>query len=455
MFENLTDRLRQATRKIRGQAYLREDNINDALRDVRLALLEADVALPVVKSFIDSVKERASGRAVVGSLMPGQAFIKVVQDELTTLLGQQNQALDLNAPAPVVILLVGLQGSGKTTSAAKLALHLQERVGKKVLLASTDVYRPAAMAQLETLAAQVKASYFPAGPDEQPVAIAQRAKRHASTSGTDVLVIDTAGRSQIDELMMLEIAGLHAALDPIETLFVVDAMSGQDAANTAAAFARVLPLTGVILTKADGDARGGAALSVKQVTGKPIKFIGVGEKPDALEPFYPQRMASRILGMGDVVGLVEEVERKVDKDRAQQMGRKLAQGKGFTLEDFREQLKMIDQLGGFGSMLDKLPGMPGLPSATAAQVDARQLSRLAAIIDSMTRAERRYPDIVRGSRKRRIAGGAGVQIQDVSRLLKQFGHMQKTMKKIGKKGGMNQVLRGMTARSGSLPFGKK
>ena len=450
MFDNLSGRLQAALKQVRGQAYLREENIADALREVRMALLEADVALPVVRDLTGRIKAAALSKEVVGSLTPGQAFVGVVQRELTHILGEENASLDLRSSPPAVVLLAGLQGAGKTTTAAKLANLLIGREKKRVLLTSVDIYRPAAVDQLDTLANAVAADFFRGGADQSPVEIARNALTKARETGKDVLLVDTAGRLHIDEAMMAEIKALHGALQPVETLFVVDAMTGQDAANTAAAFAQALPLTGVVLTKADGDARGGAALSVRQITGKPIKFIGVGEKYDQLEPFHPERIASRILGMGDVLSLVEEVERKVDQEQAERLGRKLVKGKGFTLEDFRDQLRMIGQMGGVTSMLDKLPGMPGGAAGLTGAVDEKQFVRMEAIINSMTPGERRTPDIVKGSRKRRIAAGSGVQPQDVSRLLKQFAQMQKTMKKINRKGGMKQLMRAMN----SLPQGR-
>ncbi len=451
MFENLSQRLGGVIRNLRGQARLTEENIKDALREVRMALLEADVALPVVRGFIDRVRERAVGQEVLKSLSPGQALVKVVHDELVTTMGEANDALDLAAQPPAVILMAGLQGSGKTTTSAKLARWLQERLGKKVLLVSCDVYRPAAIDQLQTLAGEVGAEFFPSNPDQQPVAIAGAALEEARRRFLDVVIVDTAGRLHVDAGMMDEIRALNAAVEPVETLFVVDAMTGQDAANTARAFSDALPLTGVILTKADGDARGGAALSVRELTGKPIKFLGTGEKSAALEPFHPDRMASRILGMGDVVSLVEEVQHKVDRDQAEKLAHKIKKGKGFTLEDFRDQLGQMEKMGGLESLMDKLPGMGDLPSAVRNQVDNREMRRLVAIINSMTPQERRHVQIIKGSRKRRIAAGSGVQVQDVNRMLKQFPQMQTMMKKASK-GGMAKMMRGMQGR---LPPGMR
>lgn len=440
MFDGLSERLGQTVRNLRGIGRLTEDNIKDTLREVRMALLEADVALPVVKQFIDQVREKALGEAVLKSLTPGQAFIKIVNDELTRLMGAANDSLDLAAAPPVVILMAGLQGAGKTTTVGKLAKYLQDKQKKSVMVVSCDIYRPAAIEQLKTVAAQVGANWFPSEANQDPVKIATAALKEARIKHQDVLIVDTAGRLHVDAEMMQEIKELHAAITPVETLFVVDSMTGQDAANTARAFNEVLPLTGVILTKADGDARGGAALSVRAITGKPIKFIGVGEKADALEPFHPDRIASRILGMGDVVSLVEEVQSKIDVESAQKMALKLKKGKGFDLEDFRDQFQQLKKMGGMASLLDKLPGMGGLPAKAMNQVDDKQIGRLVAIIDSMTPKERRFPDAINGSRKRRIAMGSGTQIQDVNRLLKQFKQMQKMMKKM-KGGGLQKMMR--------------
>ena len=401
MFENLSERLQQAVSSLRGQSVLSDENIQAALRQVRMALLEADVALPVVKDFIEQVRQQAVGQQVVANLQPGQTLIKIVQEQLELLMGASNESLDLNARPPAVVLMAGLQGSGKTTTVGKLARLLKERHGKRVMVASADVYRPAAIDQLEKLAAQVEVGFFPSSGSDKPDEIAQQALEQAQRASMDVLILDTAGRLHIDDEMMAEIQRLHQRLNPVETLFVVDAMSGQDAARTAEAFNQALALTGVVLTKADGDARGGAALSIRHLTGKPIKFIGIGEKIDDLEPFYPDRMASRILGMGDVLTLVEEAERKVDKKKAEKLGRKLQKGKGFDLNDFRDQLKMINQMGGMSSMLDKLPGVGGLPDQVKGQVDDRQLGRIDAIISSMTAKERSFPNIINGSRRKR------------------------------------------------------
>ena len=451
MFENLTGRLQTTLKRLRGEARLTEANIGDALREVRMALLEADVALPVVKTFIDAVRVKAVGQDVLASLTPGQAVVKVVYDELVALMGEKNERLDLTTRPPAVVLMAGLQGSGKTTSAAKLARYLREREKKSVLLVSTDVYRPAAIDQLQKLAPQVGAAFFPSTPEEKPADIARAALTQARVSAADVLIVDTAGRLHVDSAMMDEIRALHAVLEPIETLFVVDSMTGQDAVNTAKAFNEVLPLTGVILTKTDGDARGGAALSVRHVTGKPIKFLGIGEKTDALEPFYPDRLASRILGMGDVLSLVEQAQRSVDQDKAQQLAKKISKGGGFDLEDFREQLLQMEKMGGMASLMDKLPGMGKMPDAEQLSQSEKQMRRTVAIIGSMTPHERHHPDIIRGSRKRRIAAGSGTQVQDVNRLLKQFGEMQVMMKRFGK-GGVGKMLRGLKGRVPGMPF---
>ncbi len=453
MFENLSERLARTIKNLRGQGRLTEDNVRETMREVRTALLEADVALPVVRAFVDRVRDRAMGQEVLQSLTPGQALVKIVRDELVAIMGEANEELALQVAPPAVVLMAGLQGSGKTTSVAKLARWLRERKKKSVLLASCDVYRPAAIEQLGTLAAEVGASFFPSSADQDPVDIANAAISHARRQHVDVLIIDTAGRLHIDAEMMSEIQRLHAAARPAETLFVVDSMTGQDAANTAQAFNEALPLTGVILTKADGDARGGAALSIRHITGKPIKFLGVGEKTAALEPFHPDRLASRILGMGDVLSLVEEAERKVDKDKAAKLASKLKKGKGFDLEDFRDQLMQMANMGGVAGLLDKLPGVAELPQGVKAQVNDREMTRLVAIINSMTPRERRHPDVINGSRRRRIAAGSGTQVQDVNRLLKQFTQMQKMMKRMSK-GGLSKMLRGLKGRlpPGMPPF---
>jgi signal recognition particle subunit SRP54 len=449
MFENLQDRLTGAMRSMSGKAKITEENVKDTLREVRMALLEADVALPVVKAFVNQVKERAVGSEVLSSLSPGQAFLKIVHSELQSVMGEANEGLDLAAKPPAVILMAGLQGAGKTTTVAKLALYLQEREKKKVMVVSADVYRPAAIKQLETLSAEVGAQFFPSDISQKPVDIARAAIQEAKTQFADVLIVDTAGRLAIDDAMMVEIQQLHKAIDPVETLFVVDAMTGQDAANTAKAFNEALPLTGVILTKADGDARGGAALSVRHITGKPLKFMGMGEKIDALEPFHPDRVASRILDMGDVMSLIEEVERKVDKKKAEKLAKKMQKGKGFDLEDFRDQLLQMKNMGGLMGMMDKLPGM-GKMGAQAGQMDVaeKQMGQTEAVINSMTPMERRFPDKINGSRKKRIAAGSGTNIQEINRVLKQHKQMQKMMKKMSGKGGMRKMMGAMQGMGG-------
>jgi signal recognition particle subunit SRP54 len=442
MFDNLTDRLSITLKKLKGQGRLTEDNIKEALREVRMALLEADVSLPVVTDFIERVKEGALGQDVQASLTPGQAMIKLVQSELVKVMGEANEGLNLKAVPPAVILMAGLQGAGKTTTVAKLGRWLQENQKKKVGVVSADVYRPAAIKQLEMLANEVDLVFFDSDLSQQPIDIAKNAIEGAKKKFLDVIIIDTAGRLHIDDEMMGEIKALHAAINPVETLFVVDSMTGQDAAITAKAFNDALPLTGVILTKADGDARGGAALSIRHVTGKPIKFIGVGEKTDALEPFHPDRIASRILGMGDMMSLIEEIEQKVDKEKAEKFARKMQKGKGFDLEDFREQLQQMQSMGGVSSLLDKLPGMSSVPQEMKDKVNDKELARQIAVIGSMTHQERRYPDLIKGNRKKRIAAGCGQQLQDVNRILKQFLMMQKMMKKF-KSGNMANMIRGI------------
>ncbi|AWM81221.1 signal recognition particle protein [Gammaproteobacteria bacterium ESL0073] len=454
MFDNLTERLSKTLRHITGQAKLTEDNIQETLREVRMALLEADVALPVVKEFIEKVKEKAVGTEVIKNLSPGQAFVKIVQTELEQLMGAANEDLALNATPPAVVLMAGLQGAGKTTTVAKLARFLKERKKKSVLVVSADVYRPAAIKQLETLADEVGVTFFPSTTEQKPVEIAKAAIAEAKLKFVDVVLVDTAGRLHIDSEMMDEIKALHSAVNPVETLFVVDAMTGQDAANTAKAFNDALPLTGVILTKVDGDARGGAALSVRAITGKPIKFLGMGEKTEALEPFHPERVATRILGMGDMLSLIEQAEQKLDKEKAEKLTKKIKKGKGFDLEDFRDQLRQMKSMGGLGSLMDKLPMMGGVNlAAMAGQQDQadKQFVQMEAIISSMTMAERRDPDIINGSRKRRIAQGSGTQIQDVGRLIKQHKQMQKMMKKVMGNGGLTKMVRGLGS---VLPKGK-
>ncbi|MBI3145877.1 MAG: signal recognition particle protein [Pseudogulbenkiania sp.] len=449
MLDNLTNRLSGVIKNLRGQARLTDSNIQDAMREVRMALLEADVALPVVKTFISHVKERALGQEVMGSLTPGQALVGVVNEELGRLMGEKNDALNLAAVPPAIVLMAGLQGAGKTTTVGKLAKLLKETQKKKVLVVSADVYRPAAIEQLKTLAGQIGVEWFPSDGSQKPVEIARAAVDHAKRHFFDVLMVDTAGRLAIDEAMMQEIKALHAALNPIETLFVVDAMQGQDAVNTAQAFNEALPLTGVILTKMDGDARGGAALSVRHVTGKPIKFIGVGEKLTGLEPFHPERMASRILGMGDVLSLIEEVQKGIDQDEAAKMAKKLKSGKGFDLEDFKAQMQQMKKMGGMANLLEKMPGQLGQMAKGVQGAEAeKSMRRIEGIINSMTPEERRKPELLKASRKRRIAAGSGVTVQEVNRLLNQFEQTQKMMKQFSSKGGMMKMMRGM---KGMLP----
>ncbi|PZQ19569.1 MAG: signal recognition particle protein [Rhodanobacter denitrificans] len=442
MFESLSQRLSSTVERLRGRGRLTESNIREALREVRVALLEADVALPVVQALIQRVQVRAIGQEVLKSLTPGQALIKVVRDELTAVMGTANADLNLAAAPPAVILMAGLQGAGKTTTVAKLARFLRERRKKKVMVVSCDVYRPAAIEQLRTLAEQVDVLFHPSSGTDQPIAIARSAIDAARKNFADVLIVDTAGRLHVDAAMMDEIKALHAALDPVETLFVVDAMTGQDAANTAKAFSEALPLTGVVLTKTDGDARGGAALSVRYITGRPVKFMGAGEKPDALEPFHPDRVAQRILGMGDVLSLVEEVERKVDQEKAQKLAEKVIKGKRFDLNDMKDQLEQMVNMGGMSSLLEKLPGVNALPDQVKSKVNDKEVHRMIAIINSMTKKERRHPDLLNGSRRARIARGAGQQPADVNRLLKQYQQMEKMMAKLGS-GGIKGLMRQM------------
>jgi len=443
MFDNLTQRLSGTLKKLKGEARFTENNVKETLREVRMALLEADVALPVVTEFLENLKTAALGKEVQTSLTPGQAMIKLVHAELIKTMGEQNETLNLNAQPPAVILMAGLQGAGKTTTVAKLGRFLQENHKKKVGVVSADIYRPAAIKQLETLAGEVGLTFFESDISQKPIDIASNAIDAAKRKFLDVIIIDTAGRLHIDDEMMTEIKNLHAAIDPIETLFVVDSMTGQDAANTAKVFNDALPLTGVILTKADGDARGGAALSIRQITGKPIKFVGMGEKTSALEPFYPDRMASRILDMGDMLGLIEQIEKKIDKEKAQKLADKIRKGKGFDLEDFREQLVEMQRMGGIGSMMDKLPGMSAVSSEAKEQLNDKLLARQIGIINSMTMKERRFPDLIKGSRKKRIADGCGQDISDINRMLKQFMMMEKVMKKMKAGGKMTNLVRGM------------
>lgn len=450
MFTNLSERLTRVLKNLSGRGRLTEDNIKETLRDVRMALLEADVALPVVKSFIDQIQVKAIGNEVMESLTPGQALIKIVNDELVHLMGDECDSLNLQTQPPAIILMAGLQGSGKTTTVAKLSRWLQQISKKSVLVTSADIYRPAAIEQLATLAANIGVEFYPSQSNQDPVDIAKGAIQTAKSKLIDVVIIDTAGRLHIDDEMMAEIKRLHAAIQPTETLFVVDSMTGQDAANTAKAFNDALPLTGVILTKADGDARGGAALSIRQITGKPIKFIGMGEKVEALEPFHPNRIASRILGMGDILTLVEEVERKIDREKVEKLAKKIKKGKSFDLTDFRDQIRQISNMGGIAGIMNKLPGMGALPQAAKEKINDKMFIQTEAIINSMTPKERRQPAFIKGSHKRRIAMGSGTDVQAVNRLLKQFLQMQKMMKKVSKQGGMLKLMRGL---QGKLPPG--
>ncbi len=453
MFDALSEKLSRVFKDLRGHGRLSEENISDGLREVRMALLEADVALPVVRDFIQLVKERALDKEVLTSLTPGQALIKIVNDELISLMGDQHEPLKLNTQPPAVILLAGLQGAGKTTTVAKLGRYLKEKEKKKVAVVSCDIYRPAAIKQLQTLANNNDLVWIESNEKQKATDIAKNAMDIARVQLIDVLIVDSAGRLHIDDEMMQEIQAVHKVLMPAETLFVIDSMTGQDAVNAAAAFNEALPLTGSILTKTDGDARGGAALTVKHITGKPIKFMGTGEKSDEISAFHPERIASRILGMGDVLSLIEEVEEKTDQKQAIKLAKKIKTGKGFTLEDFREQLKQMGNMGGIAGLMDKLPGMNQLPAGAASQVNDKEFIKLGAIIDSMTRKEKIKPDIINGSRKKRIAKGSGTQIQDINKLLKQFKQMQKMMKKMAGKGGMAKMMRGMGGMGGQMPPG--
>ncbi|MPV85696.1 signal recognition particle protein [Ostreibacterium oceani] len=450
MFENLSQRLQQTVKTLKGQARLSEDNIKEALRDVRMALLEADVALPVVKQIIAEIKDKAIGAEVNTKLSPGQAFIKIVHAELTEVMGQANDGLALSAQPPAVILMAGLQGSGKTTSTAKLAKRLIEREHKKVAVVSADVYRPAAIEQLATVASQVGADFIPSSADEKPLDIAQRALAYAKQKTLDVLIIDTAGRLHIDAEMMAEIQAIHSAVDPVETLFVVDAMTGQDAANTAKAFHDALALTGVILTKIDGDARGGAALSIRHITGKPIKFLGIGEKTDALEAFHPERIASRILGMGDVLSLVEDIQHQVDQDKAEKLAKKMQSGQKFTLVDYKDQLEQMQGMD-IAKLMEKIPGMSEIPQQVRdQQLNSKQIGRMVAIINAMTPEERLTPELIKSSRKKRIAAGSGIDIPEVNRMLKQFKEMQKQMANFNS-GKMGKMLKMANKMQGKVP----
>ena len=445
MLENLTERLQSVIKTIRGQSRFSEENISDAMREVRIALIEADVALPAVKYFIDRLKEKVLGTEVLKSVTPGQAIIKIVQDELTSLMGNENVGLELSTKPPAVILMAGLQGSGKTTTVAKLAKILLDQK-KKVLVASADVYRPAAIDQLKTLAAGLNVECFDSSPQDKPIKIASATLEYAKKYFFDVVIFDTAGRLGIDEVMMKEIKQLHKTLMPIETLFVVDAMQGQDAVNTAKSFGEALPLTGVVLTKLDGDSRGGAALSVRYITDKPIKYIGVSEKTNGLEAFHPERMASRILGMGDIVGLVEEAQKNVDTKEAEKLAEKVKSGKNFDLDDFKNQIAQMKKMGGVGAMMDKMPSqISGAASKINTEDGDKSLVQIEAIINSMTYQEKKHPDVIKAKRKIRIANGSGVQVQDVNRLLKQFEEMQKMMKMFSK-GGIGKMMRGLTGR---------
>jgi len=454
MFESLTQRLSGTVERLRGRGRLTESNISEAVREVRIALLEADVALPVVQALVQRIKVRAVGQEVMRSLTPGQVLVRIVRDELTAVMGAQAQDLNLNVPAPAVILMAGLQGAGKTTTVAKLARHLKDKRKKKVMVVSADVYRPAAIEQLRTLAGQVGALYVPSDASQKPEAIVKAAIAEARKSFADVLIVDTAGRTSIDDAMMAEIKALHVAASPVETLFVVDSMTGQDAAVTAKHFGEALPLTGVVLTKTDGDARGGAALSVRYITGKPIKFIGTGEKTDGLDVFHPDRVASRILDMGDVLSLVEQVESQVDKDKAAKLAEKVAKGKKFDLNDMRDQLEQMQNMGGLSGLMDKLPGVGQLPEHVKQQVTGREVPRMIAIINSMTKKERRNPDLLNGSRRARVARGSGLTPADVNKVLKQYQQMEKMMGKLGRGGmkGMMRGLSGMMGGRGGLPF---
>jgi len=446
MFDKLTERLQGVIENLRGRGRLTEENISDTLRQVRMALLEADVALPVVKTFVDSIRDKVPGMEISRSLTPGQALVRIIHDELIALMGAGVRPLNLRAQPPVVILLAGLQGAGKTTSAGKLAKWLTENEKKKVLLASTDVYRPAAILQLERLAQQLGVGFYPADPTKPALKLAEEALTEARKSLYDVLIVDTAGRLHVDDEMMAEVRNISAAVNPTETLFVVDSMAGQDAVNAARAFGAALTLTGVVLTKTDGDARGGAALSVRQITGQPILFMGTGEKTDALEPFHAERVASRILGMGDVLSLVEDVTRKVDREQAEKLARKLKKGKDFDLEDLHDQLQQVERMGGLQAMMDKLPANIANKAAASPAMNEKEIKRQVAIIRSMTPGERRYPKTIDASRKRRIAAGSGVHVSEINKLLKSYLQMQKVMKSMTKAGGMGRLMRAFGGR---------
>lgn len=455
MFENLTEKFSKTLRALTGRAHLTESNIQETLDEVRKTLLEADVALEVVDAFVQAISKKAVGTEIKTGLSPAQFFVKIVHEELLFLMGEANVDINLKTTPPAVILMAGLQGSGKTTTVAKLAKYLKEHHKKSVMVVSADIYRPAAIEQLKTLATDIQVEFFPSNLEEKPTDIAKNALLQAKKQGMDVLIVDSAGRLHIDDQMMSEIKEVHKVLNPIETLFVVDSMTGQDAAKSAKAFDQALPLTGIVLTKTDGDARGGAALSIRYITGKPIKFIGVGEKVSALEPFHPDRLATRILGMGDVLSLIEQIEQKVDKAEAEKLAKKLQKGKGFDLEDYRDQLKQMLNMGGLASMMEKLPGMGMIPQAAKAKMDDKMLVHSIAIINSMTPKERRFPAIISGSRKQRIAKGSGTQPQQISQLLKQHEKMQKMMKKVAGMGGINKLMRGLQGRlpPGMFPGG--
>ena len=453
MFDTLSGKFTDIFTKLRGYGRLTEKNINDGLRDIRMALLEADVSLPVVKTFIEDVRIRSLEKEVLSSLTPGQAITKIVNEELVTLLGKDNEPLKLNTRPPAVIFLAGLQGAGKTTTCAKLGVYLKEKENKNVALVSCDVYRPGAIKQLQVLAKENNLAWLESSELDKPIEIAKNGLSIAKRKHFDILIVDSAGRLHVDDMMMQEIKSLHSILNPIETLFIVDSMMGQDAVNAAAEFNNILPLTGSILTKADGDARGGAALTVKYITGKPIKFIGVGERSEDLSLFNPDRIASQILGMGDVLTLIEDIEKKTDKEKSLKLSKKIKKGKGFNLDDFKDQIKQMSSMGGISNIIDKLPGTNKLPGNITSQINDSEFIRLVAIIESMTRKERFNPKIINGSRKKRIAFGSGTKVQDINKLLKQFNHMQKMMKKFSNKGGLSNALKGINGgKPSGFPF---
>ena len=453
MFDTLSGKFNDIFTKLRGYGRLTEKNINDGLRDIRMALLEADVSLPVVKTFVEDVRVRSLEKEVLSSLTPGQAITKIVNEELVTLLGKDNEPLKLNTRPPAVIFLAGLQGAGKTTTCAKLGVYLKEKENKNVALVSCDVYRPGAIKQLQVLAKENNLAWLESSELDKPIEIAKNGLSIAKRKHFDILIVDSAGRLHVDDMMMQEIKSLHSILNPIETLFIVDSMMGQDAVNAAAEFNNILPLTGSILTKADGDARGGAALTVKYITGKPIKFIGVGERSEDLSLFNPDRIASQILGMGDVLTLIEDIEKKTDKEKSLKLSKKIKKGKGFNLDDFKDQIKQMSSMGGISNIIDKLPGTNKLPGNITSQINDSEFIRLVAIIESMTRKERFNPKIINGSRKKRIAFGSGTKVQDINKLLKQFNHMQKMMKKFSNKGGLSNALKGINGgKPSGFPF---